>query len=217
MSNLVACWSCKGPIATPRPAFCPTCKAIQPPDLQLSYFELFDQPKGFYLDLQSVEERYRTLQQAFHPDRYATRSPTEGRFSMEQVTRLNEGLQTLRDPLSRAGYLLQLEGRSPGDESSGAAPSDPAFLMEVMELREELESVDLDKENASEQLDQLRENAALRIHDEVQGIGDAFEEWYEENAVGALDSVALFMDRLRYHRRYLEEIDQMEERLFDRE
>jgi molecular chaperone HscB len=68
-----------------------------------------------------------------HPDRFAAGSDQERRLSMQASTRVNEAFQTLKDPLSRALYLLSLH-----PEPAGAVPQDTAFLMEQMELRETL-------------------------------------------------------------------------------
>lgn len=72
-----------------------------------------------------------------HPDRYGQKSSTEQDFSRSNSTYLNVAYRTLKDPTLRAKYLLQLEGVGALDERSKTA--DPALLMEVMELREEVD------------------------------------------------------------------------------
>jgi molecular chaperone HscB len=105
-------------------------------DLTQNYFELFGLPVGFDLDPDALTERYRELQRIVHPDRYASGTEQERRLSMQGATYLNEALETLQDPLLRAHYLLRLKGVEP--DPRGSQPMDPEFLMEQMELREEL-------------------------------------------------------------------------------
>ncbi|MEY4592532.1 MAG: Fe-S protein assembly co-chaperone HscB, partial [Pseudomonadota bacterium] len=50
--------------------------------------------------------------------------------------RVNEGYQTLKKPLSRAKYLLELAGHDLAAETNTAMPT--SFLMEQMEWRETL-------------------------------------------------------------------------------
>ncbi|MBF0358886.1 MAG: Fe-S protein assembly co-chaperone HscB [Magnetococcales bacterium] len=192
--------------------FCPTCKVIQPPDLAQNLFEVFALKPGFQIDVKKIESLYRELQQQFHPDKFASKSPTERRFSMEHVTRLNEAFRTLGDPLSLAEYLLQLSGH--GLESSNKPPSDPAFLMEVMELREGLEEIDLSRNDAGEALDAMRDDVEARCVAEIAQLKELFDDYFTNNNKAAIDSVALVVDRLRYHNRFLAELDQREESLF---
>jgi molecular chaperone HscB len=51
---------------------------------------------------------------------------------------VNEAYQTLKSPLRRAEYLLQLNGVDPGFETNTAMPAE--FLAGQMEKREELEA-----------------------------------------------------------------------------
>jgi molecular chaperone HscB len=103
-------------------------------DFSRNHFELFGLPVGFALDRELLAERFRALQDAVHPDRFARASDQERRLSMQASTRVNEGFQVLKDPLQRALYLLGLHP----DPSAEAVPQDPGFLMEQMELRETL-------------------------------------------------------------------------------
>ncbi len=107
-------------------------------DFSKNHFELFGLPVGFLLDSAALAERYRELQKVVHPDRYANATDQERRISLQQATSVNEALATLKDPLKRAVYLLGLYGVEVDPRRSTA---DTAFLIEQMELREELEQV----------------------------------------------------------------------------
>jgi molecular chaperone HscB len=108
-------------------------------DLTSSYFQLFGLPRTFDIDTAQLDSRYRELQRIVHPDRYASAGDHERRLAMQQATRINEGYQTLKDPLKRGRYLLELGGFGFGDEPH--TTRDPEFLMRQMELRETLGAV----------------------------------------------------------------------------
>jgi molecular chaperone HscB len=105
-------------------------------DFSKNYFELFDLPLGFTVDAKRLAERYRALQAVTHPDRFAVAADDEKRLSLEASTQVNEAYRTLKDPLARAKYLLELHTGDPGTDSETS--KDGAFLMEQMELRETL-------------------------------------------------------------------------------
>jgi molecular chaperone HscB len=105
-------------------------------DLGKNYFELFDLPTAFDLDPVDLAARYRELQRRYHPDRFASASGPERRLSLELTAQVNAALQTLKDPVARARYLLGLQGIDTGEETDTAMNA--AFLMEQMELREGL-------------------------------------------------------------------------------
>jgi molecular chaperone HscB len=104
-----------------------------------NYFGLFDLPESYRIERPLLDERYRELQRMVHPDRFASASDQERRLSMQQAADINEAYNTLKDPLSRARYLLELRGRSFGD--TNRTTKDVDFLMEQMELREALDGV----------------------------------------------------------------------------
>lgn len=110
------------------------------PDADLfgrDHFTLFGLPRQFVIDERALESRYHELQSAAHPDRHANRPEQERRLSMQWATRINEAYRLLRAPLTRARYLLELEGIDVGAENNTAMPAD--FLMQQMEWREALD------------------------------------------------------------------------------
>ncbi|EGV51055.1 Fe-S protein assembly co-chaperone HscB [Candidatus Endoriftia persephone] len=106
-------------------------------DLSKNYFELFGLPVGFIVDVDSLAERYRDLQRVMHPDRFANATDQERRLSVQGAALINEAFQTIKDPIARGAYLLSMHGIEMDMEKE--TTMDAAFLMEQMELREELE------------------------------------------------------------------------------
>ncbi len=103
-------------------------------DLTADFFSLFELPRTFRLNLSELDSRYRDVQAQVHPDRFANASEAERRLSMQWATRANEAYLTLKKPLERAKYLLELAGHDLQAENNTAMPAD--FLMEQMEWRE---------------------------------------------------------------------------------
>ena len=102
-----------------------------------SHFALFGLPAAFSLDQEMLEKAYRDIQSQVHPDRFAHAGDAERRASLQWTTRVNEGFQVLKNPVSRARHLLELQGVDVAFETNTAMP--PEFLMQQLALREQLE------------------------------------------------------------------------------
>lgn len=103
------------------------------------HFSLFGLPRGFDIDPGDLEERFRRLQRRVHPDRHAAGGESQRRAALQRAALVNEAYSTLRSPLDRARYLLELH--DVGVETESNAAMSPEFLMEQMELRESMENV----------------------------------------------------------------------------
>lgn len=116
-----------------------------------NYFALFQLPPQFELDLAQLDAQYRKLQAEVHPDKFVNATPAERMQSMHMATLANEAYQSLKQPTSRARYLLQLQGIATDEENNTAMPAD--FLMDQMAWREAMEDAKYAKDVAA--LDQL--------------------------------------------------------------
>jgi molecular chaperone HscB len=101
-----------------------------------NHFELFNLPARFDIDLAALDTAYRDVQGRVHPDRFVNATDAEKRVAMQWATRANEAYQTLKNPLKRARYIVELNGIDLQTESNTAMPMD--FLMQQMEWREAL-------------------------------------------------------------------------------
>jgi molecular chaperone HscB len=104
--------------------------------LAASDFALFGLPERFALDVGALDAKWKALQAAAHPDRFATEVAAAQRVAMQWAVRINEAYRRLKNPLSRAAYLCHLHGMEVGAEDNTAMPG--AFLMQQMAWRESL-------------------------------------------------------------------------------
>lgn len=176
--------------------------------IEQNYFTLLGLPETFQIDSERLAENYRALQRELHPDRFAHASEQEQRLAVQYSAHLNDAQATLRSSLRRALYLLQLRGHPVREDDR--RPMAPAFLMEQMELREELEAVEgsADPEQALAALE--RHAASLRRATETE-FERSLTQGDEAGLLAAVDRARelQFLDKLQ------REIEQLDERLTD--
>ncbi|KAI4102603.1 MAG: hypothetical protein L6R37_004316 [Teloschistes peruensis] len=117
-----------------------------------SHYDLFPSslssgppPNGsFHVDPSSLRREFLQLQARAHPDRHQGADKAKAEAAS---ARINDAYKTILNPLARARYLLSLRGVEMGeDESIAGSPSAPGgdmdagLLMEVMEVREDIEA-----------------------------------------------------------------------------
>lgn len=219
------CWSCerdagKGPL-------CAACKAPQPPDDAADFFAVLGVAPAYAVDLATAEAAFKQLSRQVHPDRFATADPRARRASLGRTVQLNEAWRTLRDPVRRAEYMLgragldvasedrngdqksdrKTERKSDGSERRGtrkvAAP--PAFLMEILELHDELATARRARDAVKVALmtDEMRGRAADAMKKIAAGLEVATSD--------RLDEAGQALIALRYYRRFLDEADRHEQ------
>lgn len=105
----------------------------------MNHFELFGLPSQFKLDGSLLSSQFRELQKRFHPDNFATASERDRLMAVQKAAQINDAYQILKNPISRAEYILAEQGTEIRGEQQ--TMQDPMFLMEQMELREELEDI----------------------------------------------------------------------------
>lgn len=105
----------------------------------MNYFQLFQLPAQFDVDLTELGTRYLALQKQFHPDNFASASERDRMLAVQQAANINDGYHSLKQPLLRAEHLLALRGVKISAEQRSF--TDTAFLMQQMELRELLAEI----------------------------------------------------------------------------
>src|ERR1700679_1603142 len=142
-----SCWSC----GTMRAAqFCESCGKVQPP-MPVDYFTFFGLARKLNVDIATLEKDFYEFSRKLHPDLNARAGSQEQEWSLQQSSLLNDAYRTLKDPIKRTHYLLQLEGVELEEQSKSATEQarssgqikkqivPPDLLEEVFELNMQLE------------------------------------------------------------------------------
>ncbi len=172
-------------------------------------FDTLGLPPRLDLDPKELEARYRDLQRTLHPDKYVHAQASERRASLSRAVSVNEAYRTLKDELRRAEALFVRLGGVLEEHGGG---QDPELLMEVMELREKLAEAKGERD-----LDAIASLA--RDVSAAEGVvRSALAQSFEELATTPSDASQLrkasaSLSRLRYYRRFQEEVAQLEEDL----
>ncbi|MDP5029503.1 MAG: co-chaperone HscB [Paraglaciecola sp.] len=174
----------------------------------MNYFELFNLEVNFNVDLSALASTYQKLQQLTHPDKFATASDRDRLLSVQKNAQVNDGYQTLKSPLSRAEYMLNLRGIDLQHEQTTL--QDNVFLMQQMEWREQLEDIEHDAQP---------EQKLAELDDEIKGIiADELKTLKEQLLVGseqANQGAAIIIRKLKFMYKLRQEIERKDEQLND--
>ena len=160
--------------------------------MRLDYddFRLFELLPRQAQDRAELDSRWRQLQGAAHPDRFAAEGAQAQRLAMQWAVRINEAYQRLKDPLARAAYLCGLRGAPIDAERNTAMP--PAFLQQQMAWREALDDAE-----GSDALQQLDAEIAAQEHALLTCVQVELDERDAPAAAAQHVRALMFLARLR--------------------
>ncbi|WP_114393616.1 molecular chaperone DnaJ [Oleisolibacter albus] len=108
--DLGSCWFC-GKAVSPRALFCHQCGSVQPP-ASVDAFTRLNLPRRFDLAQADLDRQVHGLSRVFDPLRFAGKGPRERELAERQRTALEQAGVMLRDPITRARHLLEIEGQN---------------------------------------------------------------------------------------------------------
>ena len=174
--------------------------------LSANYFALFGFSESFDLDMDQLSHRYRELQRKLHPDNFASATDKERRLSVQQASLVNDAFNTLKFPLPRASYLLKLRGF--GIDAHDNTAMDPSFLMQQMELREQLGEVTSAK-NPMTALEKTMESIKSAINTLLAKLASLFEK----NDKAGHEAAVKIVQQLQFFYKLQEEAERIEAHL----
>jgi molecular chaperone HscB len=132
---------------------CPSCGKRQEPLLTcaecgtplaapLDCFAALGLPRKLTIDLDALERRYHELSRKLHPDRFVSKGPKVRDASLRATATLTRSYRTLRDPVARGLYWLELNGEKLADNNKRVPPEVAELVFEVQEQLAEMQLAD---------------------------------------------------------------------------
>ncbi|CAK7342111.1 unnamed protein product [Dovyalis caffra] len=148
--------------------------------------------KKYGIEDNNLDGKYKDWQKKLHPDLVHSKSEKEREFAAEQSARVIDAYRTLSNALSRAIYILKLEGVNINEEET---VSEPELLAEIMEIREAVEEAP-----DSQALNEIKSLMQEKLQNWSNSFANAFRGRKFEEAVKCIR-------RMTYYERVNEEID----------
>ena len=142
----------------------------------MNYFELFDIPVGIKLNRELIKTRFYELSRQYHPDRFANASEAEQTEALERSSMINKAWKTFQNEDETIRYVLSLHDLIEEEEKYELGPD---FLMEVMELNEELMETGPEDENNTQELNSVQlklEQLLTETYNHVEEIVEHYQE-----------------------------------------
>ncbi len=128
---LLICADCGSPLAAP-----------------LDCFAALGIPRKLTIDLDALERRYHELSRMIHPDRFASSAAPVRDASLRATATLTRSYRTIRDPVARGLYWLELNGEKLAENNKRVPPELAELVFEVQEQLAEMHDAPADSDAA---------------------------------------------------------------------
>ena len=167
---------------------CPSCGRRQGPRLicencgaplgaEVDGFAAFSLPRKLVLDTSTLERVYHERSRQIHPDRFAQGSARLRDASLRSTAQLTRSYRTLRDPIARGLYWLELQGEKLADNNKTVPPDLAELVFEVQDELSELRDAGSDVPRLRERTRARRAELETAINGLLHDLARNFERW----------------------------------------
>jgi len=132
------------------------------------------------IDLDDLERRYHELSRKIHPDRFASKGPKMRDASLRATATLTRSYRTLRDPVARGLYWLELRDEKLAENNKRVPPELAELVFEVQEQLAEMQLSD--PEEAQERATEIaarRIELQFKMDENLAQLERHFAKWNE--------------------------------------
>ena len=199
---------------------CPSCGRQQEPSLicaecgsplaaPLDCFSALGFPRKLTIDLDALERRYHELSRKIHPDRFASKGPKVRDASLRSTATLTRSYRTLRDPVARGLYWLELNGEKLAENNKRVPPELAELVFEVQEQLAEMQLSD--PEEAHERATQIgarRIELQFKMDENLADLERHFAKWDQPADEKALTvELKTILSNVAYLRTLIRDVD----------
>lgn len=199
-----ACWRCDDRIGL-SPA-CGACHAPQPIDPDVDHYGVLGLERSLVVDLAALERRYHDLARAVHPDRHQLTDPRSTELSVQATAALNRAHRTLREPIARGRYWLELHGRPLAEDNNRVPPGLVALVFDVQDELEELRAAP-GSAGVRAAVETARAEVKGRLASEIAELESCYARWGSPTDDATLADLKRRLTEISYLRTLLEDVE----------
>jgi molecular chaperone HscB len=199
---------------------CPSCGRRQEPSLicaecgtplaaPLDCFAALGLPRLLTIDLGDFERRYHELSRKIHPDRFASKGPKVRDASLRATATLTRSYRTLRDPVARGLYWLELNGEKLAENNKRVPPEIAEMVFDVQEQLAEMQLSDPEEahERATE-ISARRVELQFKMDEMLESLDRNFAKWDQSADGNALTTeLKTILSNIAYLRTLIRDVD----------
>ncbi len=167
----------------------------------MNYFSLFDLSESVEINADDLHVRYIKLQQTTHPDRFVSATEEEKLKALQLSSQVNDAYQTLSRTVPRLRHLLEIQNVYIDDAKTN---QDMSFLMQQMQLREQLEITQSDLDH--DQLEEL-------INDNEQQLAQALKNFDQYYQAKKFDLCVAVLQQIQFFDKFQQELIRVKKRI----
>jgi molecular chaperone HscB len=203
---------------------CPSCARAQEPRLvcsqcgvplaaNLNLFAALGLPPLLQVDNTELESAYYNLGRRIHPDRFASASPEVRDASLRATALITRAYRTLRDPISRGLYWLELHDCQLAENNRQVPPDLAELVFDVQQQLSELRSGPEQGADVAEGFAELgtTHTSLVKLRDELNS--DLIKNFasFDEGGGGSQDQLLTqlktILSRIAYLRTLLRDVE----------
>jgi len=173
---MIKCPSCARP-QEPR-LVCDQCGSPLPVPVDLDCFSALGFPRKLTIDTSALEAAYHELGRKIHPDRFASSASNVRALSLSGTALLTRSYRTLRDPISRGLYWLELNGEKLAENNKNVPPELAETVFEVQEQLADLRGASGDAAlELQSEIEKRRAELSSTMEDLLAQLARNFSRW----------------------------------------
>ncbi len=164
----------------------------------MNYFQLYNIHVSLSVNSAELKQKFYQLSRQYHPDFFANATEAEQAEVLEKSSQINKAFKTFSSQEETIKYVLHLKGLLADDEKF-ALP--PAFLMDMMELNEQLMDAQMEENKLA--IDSLQLAVKAKQNEAYEAVKEIVEHYKEDTTT---QKELLQVKEYYYKQKYLQRI-----------
>jgi molecular chaperone HscB len=188
--------------------YCSECSRILPPT-ERNYFDVFGLPVDrLVIDMPQLEKRFLELSRKYHPDRFASKSALENQIAHEYSSAVNNAYRTLKEPVSRAKYVVERRLGSIEEKSASVPPDMAEFFFEIHDVLDTIrESNGNAPESALKEVQKAEQDLREKVQQLESDLQQQFVSYDSAPDKKNLEKIKEILSERSYIKSFLRQID----------